>query len=226
MNDSELEQLRKEVAGLKQQLRELGRFICINETASGKEKLVIKCSSIRLVDPEDDERAQCSLWAGEEGPQFKLYDQNEDLRVAIKVDKEEGGLIQVFQPEEKLAVHIGQDTHKHASVGVFDQGKPRAAIKASADAGMISAVHDGGQTRAVMMSQENSGELFLMNPDMKVVVKLSSKSQDDGGFITVNHSNGKAAVILSTLPDVGAVIVTDRGGNAKHSLPDPNKGKE
>lgn len=77
-----------------------------------------------------------------------------------------------------------------------------------------------------MTSGENSGELFPMNPDMKAVVKLSSDGQNGGGVITVNHSNGKAAVILSALPDVGAVIVTDRGGNVKHSLPDPNKGKE
>ena len=226
MNDSELEQLRKEVANLKQQLRELSRFICINGTASGKEKLVIKCSGIRLVDPEDDERAQCSISAGEAGPQVKLYDQNEELRVAIKVDKEEGGLLQVYQPDEKLAVHIGQDINKHTSVMVFDQGKPRASIRASADAGMITAVHDGGQPRALMASWESSGEIFLTNPDMNTVVKLSSEGPDDGGMITVNHSNGKAAVILSTLPDVGAVIVTDRGGNVKHSLPDPNKGKE
>jgi hypothetical protein len=56
---------------------------------------------------------------------------------------------------------------------------------------------------------------------MKVAVKLSTQGQQDEGFITVNHSNGKAAVIVSALKDHGCVILNDRAGQMKYSLPDP-----
>jgi len=58
---------------------------------------------------------------------------------------------------------------------------------------------------------------------MRVAVKLSTQGQHDEGFITVNHSNGKAAVILSALPDHGCVILNDRAGQMKYSVPDPKK---
>jgi hypothetical protein len=56
---------------------------------------------------------------------------------------------------------------------------------------------------------------------MKVAVKLSTEGQHDEGFITVNHSNGKAAVIISALPEHGCVILNDRAGQMKYSLPSP-----
>jgi hypothetical protein len=220
-NLTELELLKKEVADLKRQFRELSQFVCINGTMSGKKKLVIVCSSINLCDPDDDDHTQASLWAGQDGPEFHMYDKQENQRVAIKVNQVEGGSIQLFEPEEKLAAHIGRDNLGMSSMGVFDKGNPRAAIKASENMGVVSAVHNGGQARVTMSSQENSGDIMLLNPDMRVAVKLSTQGQHDEGFITVNHSNGKAAVILSALPDYGCVMLNDRAGQMKYSLPDP-----
>jgi hypothetical protein len=93
-------------------------------------------------------------------------------------------------------------------------------MKASEKTGIISAVHNGGQARVTIVSQEDAGEILLVNPDMKVAVKLSTQGRQDEGFITVNHSNGKAAVILSALPEHGGVMVNDRAGRVKYSLPD------
>ena len=220
-NPSELDQLKKEVASLKGQLRELSQFICINGTMSGKKKLVIVCSSIMLCDPDDEDHTQASIWAGPDGPQIKLFGPNDETRIAIKVDKKEGGSIRLFQPEEQLAIHIGQDDKDLPCVGVLDKGQPRAVMKASEAAGIISAVHNGGQARVTIVGQEAAGEILLVNPDMKVAMKLTTEGQHGGGLFTVNHSNGKAAVIATALPDYGCVLLSDRAGQMKYSLPDP-----
>ena len=142
-------------------------------------------------------------------------------RLTVRVDKDGVPSIQLFEAEGQLAVHVGRDSLGQTSVGVFDQGRPRAALKASDKCGIVSAVHDGGQARATMVGMEAAGEIMLVNPDMKVAVKLSTQGQHGEGLVTVNHSNGHAAVILSALPDHGCVLVNDRAGQMKYSLPDP-----
>jgi len=104
---------------------------------------------------------------------------------------------------------------------VEHHGQPRAAIKGTEKCGFVTAVHNGGQGRVAMISKEDSGQILLMNPDMRKAVELSTKGQHDEGLITVNHSNGKAAVIISALPELGCVIVNDRAGEMKYSLPGP-----
>lgn len=249
-NTSELDQLKNEVAGLKEQMRQLTRFIHYHPADvddDGKplaEYLSIVCWNITLLDPRQPGKTQISLTASqfgpsinlhdsdeksginllvnnEDGPEFCLNDRNRKCRLSARVDKDGVPSIQILEPGNKVAVHIGYDKENNPLVGVEHKGQPRAAIKATKKLGVVSAVHNGGQARVSMISQESSGEIFLLNPDMKCVVKLSTEGQHDEGFITVNHSNGKAAVIISALPEHGCVILNDRAGQMKYSLPDP-----
>jgi hypothetical protein len=220
MNDSELTELKKEVAELKQEIYGLIEHFGVERFEGGKKNVNLLCSAITLFNPGNPNQSQGVLCGGPEGPTLTLYGKDGQPRLAISVDPDDIPSIQLFQPGQKVAVHIGQDDLGMASVGVLDQGQPRAVMKASETAGIISAVHNGGHARVTMISQENSGEVLLVNPDMKVAVKLSTQGQNDQGFVTVNHANGKAAVILSALPEHGCVTVNDRAGQMKYSLPD------
>jgi hypothetical protein len=187
----------------------------------GSKSVNLLCSAITLFNYEKPGQTQGCLSAGPDGPCLCLWGSADKPRLEISVDKEGIPSIELFQADKNVSVVIGQDSLNMPSVAVFHEGQPRAAIKASEKCGFVSAVHNGGQGRVAMVSQKTSGEIMLLNPDMKCVVKLSTEGQHDAGFITVNHSSGKAAVIISAMPKHGCVILNDRAGQMKYSLPDP-----
>jgi len=222
-NASELDQLKKRVAELEQEINDLIQHFGVEKFENGGKSVNLMCSAITLFNPENPQQLQGCLAGGPDGPELSLWGGERKPRITIRVDQDGIPSIELFQPDDTVSVVIGQDNLGMPSVAVFDKGQPRAAIKASEKMGIVSAVHNGGQARATMTSQENSGEIMLLNPDMKVSVKLSTQGQNDEGLITVNHSNGKPAVILSALPEHGCVIVNDRAGQMKYSLPDPKE---
>ena len=107
------------------------------------------------------------------------------------------------------------NTPLHISASVL------ASLDYDVDGDTLSVIHDDGQVRVSMMSQEDAGKIMLVNPDLKAAVKLSTQGQHGVGFITVNHANGKAAVIISALPEHGCVILNDSDGQIKYMVPDP-----
>jgi hypothetical protein len=217
---AELEKLKAEVAELRQELNDLTQHFGVEKFEGGKKNVNLLCSAITLFSPDNPNQMRGVLCSDANGPTLSLWGKDGKPRVTIQVDQDGIPSIQLFQPNDQLAVVIGQDSLGMPSVGVFHEGLPRAAMKASEKTGIISAVHNGGQARVTIVSQEDAGEILLVNPDMKVAVKLSTQGRQDEGFITVNHSNGKAAVILSALPEHGCVMVNDRAGRVKYSLPD------
>jgi predicted ribosome-associated RNA-binding protein Tma20 len=56
-----------------------------------------------------------------------------------------------------------------------------------------------------------------MQPGVKI-----SASSPNGGYITVNRTNGKAGVIIACTPMSGAVVVNDAKGKLLASLPATN----
>ena len=223
-NTSEFEQLKKRVAELEQEVRDLVQHFGVEKFEGGKKNVNLLCSAISLFSPENPNQIQGCLSGGPDGPELCLWGGADKPRITIRVDRDNVPFIELFQHQDKVSVVIGEDSLGMPSVAVFDKGQPRAAIKASEKMGIVSAVHNGGQGRVSMVSKESSGEIILINPDMKCAVKLSTQGQHDEGFITVNHSNGKAAVILSALPEHGCVILNDRAGKMKYSLPGPKDG--
>jgi len=104
-------------------------------------------------------------------------------------------------------------------VAVFHEGKPRALLKGLPKTEVVSAVYDEDHTRISMMSKPAHGEMFLIGGDLQAAIKLSSEGHDGGGFLTVNHANGKPAVILSSTRIAGFIILNDSRGKMYASLP-------
>lgn len=223
VNPSELEQLKRRVAELEQEINYLTQHFGVEQFEGGRKSVNLMCSAITLFNPENPQQLQGRLSGGPDGPELCLWGGDSKSRLSVCVDKDGVPSIQIFEPDQTVAVHIGYDRENHAVVGVEHKGRPRAALKATEELGIVSAVHNGGQGRVSMISQEAGGKILMLNPDMRVAVKLSTEGQRDEGFITVNHANGKAAVILSALPEHGCVIVNDRAGQMKYSLPNPKE---
>lgn len=217
--EAELIALKKEVAQLKQQLAGLQRFLTVNESddTPAHKSLTVCCSAVLLQNPSKP-GMQGMLTASEEGPCLSLWGSDNKARVTIQVLKDHG-LLRVYQKDLKSGIELGETTKDEPYVGVLHEGRPRATMKATADAGVVSAVHDDGLVRVTMLGQAGHGEVHLVGGDMKTAVKLSSEGPDGGGFVTVNHANGKAAAILISTPAGGCVILNDSQGQLIDSLP-------
>ena len=218
---TELQQLKKQVAELRAELDDLGQHFAVENFDGGAKNVNLSCTALTLLNTENPNQIQGMLCGGPDGPELVLWGPDQKPRLTVRVDPAGVPSVELLDAAGRVAILLGRDSLGQTSVGVFDQGRPRAALKASDQCGIVSAVHNGGQTRATMVGMEDAGEIMLVNPDMKVAVKLSTRGQHGEGLITVNHSNGKAAVILASLPDHGCVLVNDRAGQMKYSLPSP-----
>jgi phage terminase large subunit-like protein len=212
--ETEINQLKKEVATLKEQLRELRSFFTIEtlDEPSQRKIMHLRCWGVTLVNPTDPGQTQGMICGSEDGPFVTLSGADDRARVMIGVEKNQGH-IRVYQDELKQIVDIGLDASGKAQVGVLHEGKPRAVLKATPEIGIVSAVHDDGTVRAVMSSHFDHGEFMVVGGDMKAAVKLSADGMDGGGYLTVNHANGKAALILSSTRVGGGVISCDSRGS-------------
>jgi hypothetical protein len=218
-------ELKKEVAELKEQLRELRGFFNIEsvEGQPGLKTLKIECTGLLLKHPVNPNAAQGYLFASEGGPSLALWGKDNHARVMIKVEQDKGCL-QMFGEGSKQIVDIGVDAKDNPQIGVLHDGKPRAVLKATADMGAISAVHDDGAVRAFMCSQFDHGEMFVVGGDMKAAVKLSADGMDGGGYLTVNHANGKSALILTSTNLGGGILSHTSQGQQLGVWPDTKDG--
>lgn len=244
--ETEIETLKKEVARLRQQMNELTQFIHYTppgEDDDGKAQaayLNIQCTFFRLVHPSDqsyapvqmmchpdgsfisvcgkDEKARIVMAVNEGVPEWCLYDRDGNYKARMFLDNGEPRL-DLYAPENKVGVQICvQGPEGRGVMGVCEAGKPRAGMKAIATGGAISAVHDDGHPRITLASTEDNGELLAISQDLKVGVKISANGLN-GGYLTVNHQNGKAGVILGTTPLSGGVMLNDPQGNIVATLP-------
>jgi len=224
---AELAELRKQADRLREEMDGLTRFIRVAYDKNGKPTHInITCWLMEFAHPDDPNRVQIVLGAGKKGsgPYISLWGEDSKARMSLMLEKDEP-IIRVLAPGLKHAVLITAPKDGRGLVGVFDNGNPRAVMKAGVDnAGVVSVVHDDGHTRATLHGSEEEGAVMVATMDMKTAIKLSSKSLHGGGTLTVNGMNGKPAVILSSLdPFGGCIILKDAAGNTTVTLPDPGK---
>jgi hypothetical protein len=72
----------------------------------------------------------------------------------------------------------------------------------------------------MISTEEKGGEVFTVTPDMQMGVKITGEIPG-GGTVIVNHTNGKAGVILGCVQDRGAVIIKDSKGKYLTGFPLP-----
>jgi hypothetical protein len=249
--ENEITQLKQEVARLRREMDELKQFIRYNPPGPGDDDnaeaayITIRCAIFQLVHPANPNHSLINMMGSrDKGAFLSMLGADEKPRVLLQTDKGVSEVTLFGKPGQYAATLRAQNDEpeldlygKHGKlgvimkvagdeergqVGVCEAGKPRAIMQARATGGGgISVVHDDGHPRVAITSEEASGDLLMVTPDMQVGVKLSSNGQD-GGFITVNRANGKAGVILSNIATGGAVIVNDPRGQVMASLPSPN----
>jgi hypothetical protein len=223
---AELIALKQEVAKLKEQLAELRSFLSVQESEVPNQKvLTIRCSGVFLYNPEQPDQLQGMLTAAQDGPSLTLWGSDSKGRVAVEVE-EDRGVVRLFQKDLKTGVELGETKNGEPYVAAFHEGRPRAQLKGTNERGFVAAIHDDGQGRVLMSSQLGHGDLLVVGGDMRAAVKLSSEGKDGGGFLTVNHANGKAAVILTSTPGSGVAILNDSRGNLVDSLPSVKPGSD
>jgi hypothetical protein len=223
----EFAKLQKEVERLRKEMNALRRFITIefDEITEEPVNINIRCCALAFSHPDSPSRTQGFICAGTDGPFFTLYDSNEKVRICLGVDKDAPAFALRTAELKDTVLLTADPTAGLGMVAVFDNGRPRALLKAAPDnAGVVSVVHDDGHSRAILHGSESCGEILAVNPDMKVTVKISSETPH-GGMIAVNNAKGRAGVILSNTDHGGAVIVNDRKGNPVASLPHADFGK-
>ncbi len=244
--ESEVASLKEEVARLRTELNQLTQFIQYQppgEDDAGQPSaacISIRCAFFQLVHPSHPNQSRINIMSTDDGAFIALLGKDEKTRVLLQVEDDQTEVslygndrhykaslradqaepvLELYGKEEKIGVQLRVLPESDCGqVGVCQAGKARAIMKATANGGAISAVHDDGHPRITMVSTENNGELFAVTPDMKVGVKIAADGID-GGFITVNRANGQAGIILSNTPVGGTVIVNDQQGTITGHLP-------
>jgi hypothetical protein len=220
-SNDEIGRLTKEVAALRQQLAELKQFLSVElrDDLPGKPSILhIRCATVTLCNAENPNQMQ-GMWSGRApGPCLSLFGSDEKSRVLLQVEKD-GPICRLFNPDLKPAVEISaDDATGRGQVGVFEAGKPRAVMKASATGASVGVLNDGNHPRMFLHADAERGELIAVNADMKTSVKISSDGLS-GGLLTVHGSNGKALVALSGAKLGGVVMVNNPRGKLVASLP-------
>jgi hypothetical protein len=250
--ETEITQLKQQVATLRREMDELKQFIRYQPPGTGDDDkpeaayITIRCAIFQLVHPANPNHSLINMMGSRDNGAFiSMLGADERARVLLQVEKDvpevslfaEGGKyassLRFENGESHFAMYgrkgnLGvllkvQDEAERGQVGVCEAGKPRAVMQARSDGsgGGVSVVHDDGHARVAIISEENSGDVLLVTPDMQVGVKLSSNGMD-GGLITVNRANGKAGVILSNIATGGAVIINNPQGKVLAALPSPD----
>src|ERR1051326_2054174 len=217
MNEAQFQELKQEVARLTQENAKLAKDFatllrryqdisqCLHvehpdEGVEGRPTLSLRCSLISLVHPDKPNHIAGILGASQEGAYLWLYGPDGidgKNRVTLDVENNAGRLL-LLGKEAKESVQLWNvEPNGRGHVAVYENGKPRALVKAMEGcSGAISVVHDDGTPRAGMVStEEKGGEVFVVTPHVKMGVKLTGE-MPGGGSVIVNHTNGKAGVIL------------------------------
>ena len=220
-SNDEIGRLTKEVAALRQQLAELKRFLTVelrDDLPGSPSILHLRCAILTLCNPEQPSQTQGMLSGSEDGPCLSLWGGDQKARVILRVEKD-GPSCQFFDPELKPAVQISaDDATGRGQMGVFEAGKPRAVMKASATGASVGVLNDNNHARIFMHADAERGELIAVNADMKTSVKISSDGLS-GGMLTVHGENGKALVALTGSKVGGLVMVNNPRGKLVASLP-------
>lgn len=231
---AELSQLRKDTAQLRKEMNDLRRFITIEyedeETGGDRTRATginLRCGALFFHHPTEPNRPQMFLAAGAEdqGPCISIWGSDQKARIILTVEKDEPR-IALKTREFKDAVLLHADPASGLGlIAAFENGLPRALIKAGPDSsGAVAVVHDDGRTRACLRSTATAGEIFVATPDLKTAIKLTSHSHHGGGTLTVHDQNGKPAIILGTVQGYGgSIILNDPEGIPYATLPDAKK---
>ena len=228
--DPELASLRQEVPKLRQEMNALRRFITIETHPDTGEprNMNLRCTVLAFEQPEVANGIQMLLSANEAGPVIALWDRQQKSRVVLSVEGDDPQ-VTLHTAEGKDAILLRADpADGRGLIAVFDNGNPRAIMKAAPDnAGVVSVLHGDGHARVILHATEGTGTLMTTNPDMKTTVKISSETAMGGGMIVVNDPNGKASVLLSHHHGLGGAVLTNGvDGQPSGSLPTAGFGKK
>jgi hypothetical protein len=219
--NDEIAQLKKDVARLKQQMADL--MACMNvevcdELPTKPKMLNLRCVTITVVNPDNPNQIQGQFVGNAEGPYLSLWGSDERARFILKVEAD-GAMCEMFGKGLLKAVEISADDQTgRGQVGVMEQGKPRALLKAAETGGAVSVLHDDNHPRVLLHANDQCGELMAVNQDLKTTVKITSDGLH-GGMLTVHGMHGRPLVALCGSKPCGIVLIKDEKANVIASLP-------
>jgi hypothetical protein len=183
--ETELAHLRQEAATLRKQMDGLLRFITIERDEETKEPcgMNLRCGVIMFQNPHAPQKTQMFMGGSADGPFVSLWDSKEKGRVILSVEQDVPR-VTLYTGEVKEAVRLQSLPDDGCGlVAVFDNGKPRALLKAGeGDSGCVSIVDDDGNSRITMIGKEDSGCLLAVKADMRAVVKVGFAGRSAAGI--------------------------------------------
>lgn len=220
---AEITQLKAQVAALTQAVAALQFFLHIEPPGTKADVgpgLHIRCTSLALCDPADPtnpERAQALLSGGEEGPLLALNGPNLEPRLILSVRASQARC-ELFGKDMKQAVLIHSDeASARGMVEVLDAGQPRALLRATDTAGVVSVLHGEGALRGVLRGDARGADLHLLNQEQKTVVKATS-DLPGGGSVMVNRKGGDTAILMACHEGDGTLVALNQKKQVTCSL--------
>jgi hypothetical protein len=209
---SELEELRREVRELRKELALLRRFIRVTPAEEGiPPSAQVRCSSLILVTRGCNPEKQAILEATSTGGALAIMGEKGASRLELSASSM---VLRGSNGSEAVEICAEPETNR-GSVLVFEDGGPRAVIKAAANGGCVSVLHDDGSPRGSLVSTEHHGaDLLMVTPDLKPGVRISSGAPN-GGLISVHRTNGSPAVSLMCGQTAAGVAIRKSNGKVR-----------
>ena len=209
---SEIQQLRQELDALKKEFQDLRRFLRVDPPAAEGQPptLNLACTTLSLCSPQGQQRGL--LLADDTGACLSLY--GNDLAERIFLGVEDDATLLSFQnaaQETTLQLYAAAESGR-GEISVFENGTPRAVVKAfDGGFGSVAVTNEDGTPSVGMCSLKTGGQLVLMNPEKKIVVRLASDTEmaPEGGMIFVSRKDGQPVVGMNASAGGGAVMVMD-----------------
>ena len=209
---SELDRLKQEIAALRQELTELRQFFQIEppDKPEGKPILHVRCASLRVCSPLDPKRVNAKIAASHSGA-FLLMRRDGKDRIELN-SHELDPFLRFHTDDGETAVELAaEDETGRGYVAVFDAGKPRAVMKSTDKAGVVSVVHDDGSVRAGMIAQAESGEVVALRAGLKNGVRMKAL-HEDGGILSVHGPDGQLVASLHATEQGGMFTLRNNAG--------------
>ena len=225
----EIAQLRKELDALRKRVDEISRFITIETDQETRQPIGmnLRCGVVTFAHPDVPNFTQAYIGASADGPYILMNDRFEKPRIYLGMEKDQPSITLRNAAMQDGVVLSVEAIGGRGMAAVFDNGKPRALMKAAPDgSGCVSVLHDDGQSRIALRADATEGVLFAISSDLRTAVKIRSDYPLGGGLITVHGPGGEPSVILSHTNLGGAVLLNGPDGKPIASLPDAGFGKK
>src|SRR5204863_9214936 len=220
----ELNQLRREVARLRQDLDHVLRVIGQEEKLPQQPRPPFLLLDAEVISIRHSSDKMPILLKAEEGYACIYLNEHEGrCRGFFQVDDEGSAGFEIWTKDEEVVVSIGETKDGAGEIFVASaDGKPRAGLKAHELGGIVSAQNSAGQTNVLMLGKDQGGTFVVADAEGRPVAEITTV--DGEGVVSIKGKTGYQTAYMGCDENRGLIAVLGKEGEQAVALTSNEKG--